>query len=362
MKFIYLVHSQLKNIIKNNKFMFIMFFIGIFICNIMFTYAYGNLKTAIKTSGHTVCEINNTNNISIDYKNIENELSDFTYIEYNTILTLDSLKENSNENLLINEFLEKNNTDKKSISLKTQMQNMDNIRLETGNKKKLEEENAIAVPLEILKDKTDFTNININGTNYNIVGSTLYDFLVSYDTYKNNNFKPDSISILLNKNMSQDEIDTYINKVENVFENFDITKPDEKDYGDFYKILILVSVVYLLCIFSMIFLITYLFQQSAYEMNVYEIIGATRAKIIFLLCFSQFIIILFISIISQLLHRLFYDSIFLKINFVDDIVYTASDYLSVVIITVALTSLFILFYILSKVKKSVIVNSRKFVS
>ena len=121
---------------------------------------------------------------------------------------------------------------------------------------------------------------------------------------------------------------------------------------------IIITVVYILCAFTLLYLMTYLYEIFAHELSIYEMIGATRRKTLFILSSTLLLILVLLSVISQFLHYKFFRGLLNRINLFENLTYSFTDYVNVIVITVFLIFAFILTYIYFKVKNSVIVNSR----
>jgi hypothetical protein len=364
MKILYLVFVKLKSMITENKFIMFFFFIGVFVCNIMFIYAYGNLKTAVYESVHATYTIENTKRSPVDIDRTESELSDYvTRIEYSSMLDEKMFEGNADDSLDIKVYIDENknqneNTYKEEI---TTHKEAAKFLLESGRASDLNNKNTIAVPKELLKNNDSFPNIKINNIEYKIIGTHYRGFIVSLETFKSNNLIPDKIQIVVDGSNHGAKKEKLEAKLQELFPDFTIIEPQEQS-NDLIEAILLTSAIYLLCLFSLMYFMAYLFAESAYEMNIYEIIGAKRSKVITILCTVQFTIFIFISVLSLLIHRVFYRGFFYEVNMIDNVYYTAGDYLLCLALTVALALLFVFAYILARMRKSLIVNSRRFIS
>ena len=123
-----------------------------------------------------------------------------------------------------------------------------------------------------------------------------------------------------------------------------------------------VVVIYLLCMLSFMYLMTFLYDSSAYEFNVYEILGATRRRVLAVLGGVMFLLLAVISLVSQVLYAVFYESFFSKLNLFGDFSYSFGDYVAVFSLTLVLVFVFVFAYICVRTSRSTIQNSRKFIS
>ncbi|HAN20331.1 MAG: hypothetical protein A2Y15_04005 [Clostridiales bacterium GWF2_36_10] len=360
-KNVYIIFSKLKSIACENVFMFSIFFIGIFTCNIMFTYFYGNIMAAYEKDSSAVYDIYNTNNVMSDI----NKISELPYTDrifYNSLVDKESLKDNNADIYNIDEFLSSYKNSK--IYFLTTKNDMNDIVIKSGKSSSLEEENTVILPRGLLKTGKDFSNIKINGITFKVVGITAStEFIVSNDTFIKNNMIPTYISVFNIPGLSEKQKNEFVNKTQEILDDtFTISEnPSPAGSSEIISILIISVIVYLLSVVSLLYIMKYLFEQSAYELSIYEITGATKGNVIFILSSVQFVILLIIGIIAQIFHYVFYDAIFTEIN-IYLFSYSFADYFWSSLITVSSLMLLIILYINIKMKNTAIINSRKFVS
>lgn len=366
MKILYLVFMKLKSMVCENKFIMFFFCLGVFVCNIMFIYAYGNFKTAAYQSIHEQYTIVNDKRNALDIDKVENELADCAFrIQYSIVLDKKMFAGNDSDSLDIeNYFSDPKNQGNTNAFTLTAYKGIEKILLDSGAPANLLSKNTIAVPKELLKEHDGFPNIKINDIEYKIIGTSFDSFRVSLETFKENNITPDVIEIKVDGSNQGEKKERLEAKIKALFPDFTIKAPNIEDSANdlLGQSVLLTSLIYVFCLFSLLYFMAYLFDESAYELSVYELIGAKRSKVVTVLCSVQFALFMFISALALLVHKLLYADIFLKINMIDHVFYTASDYLICFALTVALALLFVIVYILIRMRKSLIANSRKFIS
>ena len=131
---------------------------------------------------------------------------------------------------------------------------------------------------------------------------------------------------------------------------------DESSKGQ----LALIAAVYLLCVFSFLYIFVSIYDDAAYELNVYEILGASRGHTVAILGGVMLVFLSAVNLLSQLIHRVFYKSFFSRLNVVSNYNYTAGDYLIMFFATLGSVFAVVLLYIAIRTRRSAIANSRRF--
>ncbi len=292
MKLCYIVFKKLKELIQRNTFVFVLLCIGIFSCNLMFTYFYGNLKYSAEHSGHTVVEFYNTNDNTMTAKELSLQLLNFGVVDVNF------------------------------ASVNTNDLNMP--------------ENYTEEPIE----NSAYTLIRYNIREY----AEIVPLIVSVEvSEKKDSIKTENLISFLQAQYGE----------EYTVEEMQIID------RDFWYNMAVVLLIYLSAVFSLLFLMTYLYEDAAYELQIYEMIGATRSQVVFVLSMIQFCILLLFGFLAQLFHYLFYDQIFAKIAWNEQVAYNFFDYIAVSMATVILVFVFVVSFVSYKVRGSAIEASRR---
>lgn len=311
MKILYLIFAKLKALIAEDKFFFTTLFIGVLTCNIMFTYMYGIIAQLNEKDGLADVFVYYTSGEKLSSEQMDQKLSDYN-VELDYYTLIDISNSSIGDNNKIQEF---------SIRAKD---TLDLIYTLTGTADNLAENNSVIIP-------TDIKNINIgdtiilNGKMLKVVGSSsIPAFVMTKETFEANGFIPDVISIdAANKDIQSiltflsSDLESY------VVENVSSTGLNETTRAT----LITVIVIYLLCVLAFLYLMISIYDRNAYELNIYEIIGATRKVTKTIIGGVVFVFLLFSSLLSQIIHVALYKPFFSKLNIFGDYYYTMSDYL-----------------------------------
>ena len=346
MKILYLIFAKLKALIAEDKFFFTTLFIGVLTCNIMFTYMYGIIAQLNEKDGLADVFVYYTSGEKLSSEQMDQKLSDYN-VELDYYSLIDISNSSVGDNNKIQEF---------SIRAKD---TLDLIYTLTGTADNLAENNSVIIP-------TDIKNINIgdtiilNGKMLKVVGSSsIPAFVMTKETFEANGFIPDVISI----DAANKDIQSILTLLSSDLESYVVENVSSTGLNETTRAtLITVIVIYLLCVLAFLYLMISIYDRNAYELNIYEIIGATRKVTKTIIGGVVFVFLLFSSVLSQIIHVALYKPFFSKLNIFGDYYYTMSDYLLLFFITLFSVYIVVYIYISVRVNKSAITNSNNFIS
>lgn len=346
MKILYLIFAKLKALIAEDKFFFTTLFIGVLTCNIMFTYMYGIIAQLNEKDGLADVFVYYTSGEKLSSEQMDQKLSDYN-VELDYYSLIDISNSSIGDNNKIQEF---------SIRAKD---TLDLIYTLTGTADNLAENNSVIIP-------TDIKNINIgdiiilNGKMLKVVGSSsIPAFVMTKETFEANGFIPDVISI----DAANKDIQSILTLLSSDLESYVVENVSSTGLNETTRAtLITVIVIYLLCVLAFLYLMISIYDRNAYELNIYEIIGATRKVTKTIIVGVVFVFLLFSSLLSQIIHVALYKPFFSKLNIFGDYYYTMSDYLLLFFITLFSVYIVVYIYISVRVNKSAITNSNNFIS
>lgn len=346
MKILYLIFAKLKALIAEDKFFFTTLFIGVLTCNIMFTYMYGIIAQLNEKDGLADVFVYYTSGEKLSSEQMDQKLSDYN-VELDYYSLIDISNSSIGDNNKIQEF---------SIRAKD---TLDLIYTLTGTTDNLAENNSVIIP-------TDIKNINIgdtiilNGKMLKVVGSSsIPAFVMTKKTFEANGFIPDVISI----DAANKDIQSILTLLSSDLESYVVENVSSTGLNETTRAtLITVIVIYLLCVLAFLYLMISIYDRNAYELNIYEIIGATRKVTKTIIGGVVFVFLLFSSLLSQIIHVALYKPFFSKLNIFGDYYYTMSDYLLLFFITLFSVYIVVYIYISVRVNKSAITNSNNFIS
>ena len=346
MKILYLIFAKLKALIAEDKFFFTTLFIGVLTCNIMFTYMYGIIAQLNEKDGLADVFVYYTWGEKLSSEQMDQKLSDYN-VELDYYSLIDISNSSIGDNNKIQEF---------SIRAKD---TLDLIYTLTGTGDKLAENNSVIIP-------TDIKNINIgdtiilNGKMLKVVGrSSIPAFVMTKETFEANGFIPDVISI----DAANKDIQSILTLLSSDLESYVVENVSSTGLNETTRAtLITVIVIYLLCVLAFLYLMISIYDRNAYELNIYEIIGATRKVTKTIIGGVVFVFLLFSTLLSQIIHVALYKPFFSKLNIFGDYYYTMSDYLLLFFITLFSVYIVVYIYISVRVNKSAITNSNNFIS
>lgn len=346
MKILYLIFAKLKALIAEDKFFFATLFIGVLTCNIMFTYMYGIIAQLNEKDGLADIFLYYTSGEKLTSEQIDKKLSNYTVrLDCYTLIDIDNSHVGNNDNL--QEF---------SIRAK---ETSDMIYTSTGTADDLAETNSVIIPTDI-KDVNIGDTIVLNGKTLKVVGSSsIPAFVMFKETFEANGFVPDVISI----DAANKDIQSILSFLSSDLDNYATENVSSTGLNETSRTtLVTVIVIYSLCVLSFLYLMISIYDRNAYELNIYEIIGATRKVTKAIIGGVVFIFLAFSSLLSQIIHMILYKPLFSKLNIFGDYYYTISDYLILFFITLFSVYIVVYVYISIRVNKSAITNSNNFIS
>lgn len=348
MKIFYLIFSKLKSLIAEDKFFFTMLFIGVLTCNMMFTYMYGMIAKMNERDGLADIFVYYTSGEKLTSDQMKEKLSGFAVqLDYYAVIDPSVSRVGEADGDMLQGF---------SIRAKD---TVDLIYTSTGTVDDLSENNSVIVPTDF-QDVRIGDTVTLNGKTLTVVGSsTIPAFVMTKETFDANGFIPDVISVdAANKyirsvlSFLSSELDNYTS------ENVSSTGLNETTRTSLVEVI----VIYALCVLAFLYLMISIYDRNAYELNIYEILGAERKTTKMIIGGVVFVFLLFSSLLSQIIHAALYKPFFSKLNIFGDYHYTVSDYLFLFFITLFSVYIVVYIYISVRVSRSAITNSNNFIS
>ncbi len=334
-KIFYIAYNNLLNFILRNKFIFTMFLLGCIICSLLFMFFWGNIRYAVQSAFTS---------------NYEVSLSEYTTVPIDELISLidkynvkadfiSNISVASIENNLGDEYNSEYYISHKEGGISFLCSNnMDKFYMWGCEYTDLSTDNTIIIPESLTSGKSSPKTLNIEDAEMNVIGQTASKFfLVSNDTFKKLNLIPTTINITTDISLSDKARNNFLNEFNSLTNSsYTVKETNERFSIDaIMKTMAPSILVYLLCMSSMLYILTYMFETSAGEFSVYMMTGAEEKTIIKVNLGIQLIILLFSSTLAVIFHKLFYGTIFVKINYYT-FNYTPSIYIESIILTTVL--------------------------
>lgn len=345
MKTLYLIFSKIRMIICENPFVFIVLCVGMVACNLMFIYTYGVIQEfrADTNVADYYMYFNGTGD-KLTVEAIDSKVFSVApagVIDYYSVIDADttSVRDDSIE---INQF-----------SIRTR-EDITFFKTRTGNVNKLEKENTVLIPYAYRE--TVNSTVLLNGVQLEVVGTTSTPyFILSKSNYMHSDYVPDMIAVkILDNGASREALAAALGTAYTVeYQKEQAREEDAKEMQQEMYFL------YVLCALTFLFLCTFIYEDSAYELNVYQIFGASREKIIVILSGAMLILLSGVSILTQGMHALLYDSVFSKLFTSGGYIYTIKDYALIFFASICVVEAFIVLYVSFRTRKSTILNARR---
>lgn len=345
MKTLYLIVSKIKMIIRESPFIFTVLCIGMVACNLMFIYTYGAIQEfkADTNIADYYIYFNGTGD-KLDIEEIDSKVFSVTpkgVIDYYSIVDADTTSV-GDVSIEASQFVIRTRED------------VTFFKTSIGNIKYLAEENTVVIP-DVYREMLNST-ILLNGVELQAVGTAVgFDFIVSKSNYICSGYTPDMIAVkVLDNGASREALTAALGTAYTV--EYQKNQAREEDAMAMqYEM----YCVYVLCAMTFLFLCTFIYEDSAYELNVYQILGASRGKIIVILSGTMLILLSAFSLLTQIIHALLYDSVFSKLFTSGGYIYTIKDYALIFAASICVVEAFIVLYISFRTRKSAIRNARR---
>ena len=345
-KLVYLIFVKLKSMIAKDIFFFLILLVGVITCNLMFVFGYGIVMQINERDGTADFTLYNKNS-NMGVSDFEKALSEYSaeiyyYLPLEMSKCSDAIKQDPSD--IIRSVRTSHSIFKTNVT--------------TGNINNLKQYGTVIAPKDIKSLKMGDV-ITLNGSDFLIVGSSVSDdFEVSVETFESSGFIPAVISV----DVPAREVKSLATTLQEAFgtdyriEERNKSGLDERSKGQ----LALIAAVYMLCIFAFMYLFVSIYDDASFELNVYEMLGATRLHIVVIVGGVMFVFLSMASLLSQAIHRIFYNGFFDKLNVINDYVYTFKDYLLMFIFTLISVYILVFIYIIVRTRRSTIACSRKF--
>lgn len=347
MKILHLIKTKLQAIIRQNTLVFVFLCIGLFACDLMFIYIFGVYRNFSNSSNIPDYYIEYATGSLLNAEEISSEILSVVSVENMEFYTqIDS--DNSMYGAI------KIDGDQFLLRAST---NIDGFVVSRGDLNGLQKTGTVLIP-ESIYDNVSGDSITLNGVSLEIVGTIAADnyFLISADTMKELGFSVLAAAIYRGdngriKDKMQEEFEK--NYVVSYIEN---TALKEDSRNNLYFILLL----YMICAVTFLFFCTYLYEDSSYEFNIYEILGATKLHIIAILMGAIITILTMVYWVAVGVHYSLYGIFFIHL-LSESYTYTICDYITVYLLSVSVITLFLSVWLLIKTRNSMITNSRKMI-
>lgn len=355
LKYLYIAASHIRSMLKNNTFLSLLLVIGITVCDIVFLYFWGNIMQGMALVTAPAFEV--YANDYIDARQLCDDLTECSSIMFLSPIRKNSIADNECEYYDTEAYLAANEDNEIYFATSN------DLSLILSDASRVDQKNSLLVPDRFIGKKGELPDLVIDGTSYNAVGiSYSRYFLVSLDTFSDNKLPAVRIDMRLPAGTSEKEVAAFRIKLDSLLGEkatvCDVTKTEGSDFSDISDILIGAIAVYVLCLISLFYIIAYIFDESAFELSVYELLGGARRNMISILCIDMLLVLIISAVSACVIHQILYQPLFSRIN-VYEFVYTPKLYIYPMMITIAVIMLIQFAFCRFKLKKNVVVNFRK---
>lgn len=333
MKLIRMSLGRIGGSMRSNRLTFTLFFLGAVISSFVFIYFYGNaLKVNIAVTEN-----------SEDYRLYEVEFSENTPVTTQQLHALDNYGVTEVQvscKVTLPEEDQKKLPDATKMELFTFRDNMEAMGEGLFTQEQLGQDG-------VLIDKTygyGRAEISVDGMSFPVVGTIdngMGGIRIPFDSYMKHFGKATHVMILLNTVLPQKEIAEATQRLQKTFPQASgYLAPDysmKTDQKEQTQEVVGAGLLYMVSLLCFLFLFKYLLDQNRGENVICRMVGARRGTLFRMVLLEVGILALAASALACLVHVLFYDSVFHKLNMTTAwISYSVGDYLLVLAVTVAL--------------------------
>ena len=369
MKKLYLLKKDFEKLITN-KTVFVIFAVSMLVSAVLFTYLYGNsvLYMTARNKKSNIgfrtyeCSIvrNHDEKICLNTKileEIENCFSDFPVedIFYYSSVIMTSQK---NSSVSCGEW-------------KSGKTNFTDEQVNSSQNVIFVSDSVDSTEQRILRRKGDiaYFSSSIDGTTkeYEIAGEFSYWDVVGYipyTTFIKENMELTQIRVITSRRLNSEEN----NEIIDLFNYLPVKVDFNPMYPHMFKdeemtnsmtMIVILALIYILALVSYLYMAKYIIESNKYYYNINSLLGAKRVNIAVRLFFEFMILLSVINIFAIVIHYVFYNSLFTKINMITNISYFISDYIIIFFVLTLLAVLVVLPYSFIFTKSAIVDVYRK---
>lgn len=379
MKSIYLALLRIEHYFSRNKFIFILYFLGLVLCSVVCCFFIGNGNVGhnreLAFSARSY-KISPTSSIESEQaikameevkKNVDYEAVMFSF----DVKTDDIHFEDKNINLLGHDYGDGSPI---RISVASFVNDSHIYLLEESqsfgrtnfSKQEKEGENVIVFRKDYMNDdgiknfeKAVSDKLTIGNNNFVVIGTTLKDLAdayIPYNTYKKLEFPVDKITMTMPVLPTSEENKKIVTEIVRVFSNMGIDVSIE-DLGfwiaavesaeNTQKSYSIVIMAIIFCVF--VFLMKYMMERSLYETVVFGTVGADSKQLIIIMLIENILLVLPTSVLGFVAYDLTKDILFKDLMIAPNYIYTFGDYafifVAMLVVSIVVSLPFYLFYL-----------------
>lgn len=347
MKLFRLALLRIGGYMKNYRLTFVLFFLGAVFSSLAFTYFYGNALS------HRLANAENQS----DYRIFDVYFSENEKISTDQLHVLDSygiLDVNVSCAVSIPEAYKKD-LPPAPPCVSALLYNGERYQDEPLYTADVLETDCIIVDKTYISHIDDF---KINGTQFEVAktsDSGMGKIYAPIKTYMKYFGSANFISFYTKDILSEEETQSAAEQLKRTFPNAaEIVSPDaytQEGKTDQAANILRTSLMYMLSLFSYLFLFKYMIDCSRAENVVYYLTGASKRKVFSLIALETVILSAAASLSAIFIHTTFYDSFFCKLNMTQAMItYALRDYLFILLSTVLLSLLTTIPFIISSIR------------
>lgn len=329
MKIIKIILKDFCHLFKAHKWLSCLLVIGLISCNLMALYFCGNIIGVSRNLNTPVWDLDLTADAVPDIVELaglaarnEAKVSFFTYAE------TESLKSENNAAFDIDGYGKVfPSYDGTSLLSIVAFSEKPIQRLDKGNAADLNNSLTIALPSVMQGDSNIGDRFFIDGVGYTVVGYEIGDTaFVSLDTFEKIALYVPHMEVR-RQTSDKEQIAEFEKELKGFFSGtYRIVRRNNTDENNTIEYLAAVSVIiFIICVLSVMYLVSSIFNELSYESGVYYMVGARREAVVCILSGVQLLILAVSGFGAVAVHKVLWKTVFSKINLYE-ITYSAKEY------------------------------------
>ena len=330
MKKIRIILLDILHLFKNHTWLTLLLVTGFTVCDLMTLYFAGNIRGIRRNLNYPVFDADLTSAAEPDIEEFVEFLNSkgAKSVFYAAVET-DSLKNDKNTLFDISKFEESLILNGKNGAVLYLVAFSDKPiqRLDKGDAGDLGSLFSVALPATMQGTSKIGDDFSVYEKTFRVVGYEMGNYAyISLNTLLSGDFIIPHIEIRLNsydkKAISdfEDELNERLN------ESYSVRKRENADENESLDYLTVVMILlFIICAFSVLYMVSSIFYETSYESGVYYLIGAKKTEVVFILAGVQLVFLVLGAVIASSVHRILWAPLFSGINLCE-ISYSPGDY------------------------------------
>jgi len=222
------------------------------------------------------------------------------------------------------------------------------------------------LPVSFLSADDLDQQVFINNNFFTVVGAAGSSLiLIPFQTYLDCGFVSNQVNVVLDRILPTETEANFVQSLKTIFPDSIVQDTSQMRKNLQMKMiqeLPQIGLMYLCSLLSFLFLMKYMVDKLGHENTVYAMLGASKRKVVCLLLLEIILWITSINILCIIVYQSLYTPLFSKLNMLDGITYDLTDYILILLIAIVTAFLSALPFIWKYGHSSLIVSKNQYQS